>query len=125
MILLLQILSVFVVLAIFQLVPLTIAGMLASSIFIMVAMISTYYFFAYLRWKSFALYTWLLFLLVLAFPILALRIYYMDLPTSEIIIGGIPFSTLHRLSEKAYLLCFLLSLMDYARIKKAANKAAS
>ena len=119
MILFLQILSVFVVIALFKLLPQLLAGLLASSIFITVAGVSIYFLYEKLRFKSFGIYIWAAFLICIAIPMLAFRITYLDLATSEIFIGPVAFDRFHKVAEKVYVVAFFVNAIDYIRIKKA------
>ncbi|MCB0348782.1 MAG: hypothetical protein KDD37_08095 [Bdellovibrionales bacterium] len=119
--LILQIAAIPSVMLVFQVAPRWLASILASVIFIIVAIVSMVSFFKGRGFKSYNFWAWSFFLYALVIPILAIRlaagIFYSN-PVEEVfpVIG-----VLHRISSPYYVLAVLLSILEFVQNKKAAK----
>lgn len=118
MILFLQIIAVVVAIFSFQMFPIKTAGIIAGSCFVAVAIYSVIWSYRKRGFLSISMYIWVLFLLFFAIPMFAVRFYYGDLPISEISIGSVSFTSIHKASERVYTFAFLASVIDYWRAKR-------
>jgi len=114
--LVLEILCIPVVISIFKFVePRKIAAVFAGSLFVSLGSFLVYK--SFNAKKSLTLYAASIHLYFFALPMLAKRVFYLGSDFSEISFYGMSGPAFHKFSEKAFVILFLASLIDFLRLK--------
>lgn len=116
-----QILAIPAVITTFQFLPRYIATLVASAIFVVVALVSMIEMYKVKGFRSPSFWVWSVFLYALVIPILTLRlaaglVYEGSVEDAYPIIG-----ILHRISSPYYVVAIVITIIEYVKNKKAAQ----